>query len=230
MATDSDLTVVCVKWGTKFSVDYVNILHDMVRRHLTVPHRFVCLTDDPSGIACETQPLVPELPYWWGKMMLFGHSLPGRKLFFDLDTVILDNIDGFARYSGPFCVVKPFYRDWGFTSSIMSISPGFGRDTWEKFIRDPRAAMAYTNARADPPWNNGDQRWLELTVPRADYWQDHLPGQLYSYKVHCAKGLPPAAHVVCFHGKPAIHEVGDAWVKQHWRIISADQGAGASSR
>lgn len=230
MARDSDLTVVCVRWGTKYGAEYVNILHDAVRRHLTLPHRFVCLADDPAGIDCETQPLMPGLPYWWGKMVLFSHALPGRKLFFDLDTVILDNIDGFARYDGPFCVVKPFYRDWGITSSIMSIAPGFGRDSWEKFIRDPAAAIAYTHANAVPSWNVGDQRWLELTIPRADYWQDQLPGQLYSYKVHCSKGLPPGAHVVCFHGKPMIHEVSDAWVRQHWRAMKADQGVGDSSR
>ena len=52
IADPRQLTVACLKWGRKYGVDYVNILRDMVRRHLAVPHRFVCLTDDPAGIEC----------------------------------------------------------------------------------------------------------------------------------------------------------------------------------
>ncbi len=135
------LTVACLKWGTKYSVDYVNILYSMVRRHLSAPHRFVCLTDDPAGIACETLPIVPNLPTWWGKLTLFNHPLPGRILYLDLDTVIVDGIDGFAAYDGPFCLIKPFYRDRGFASGVMSIAPDFGRQVWEKFARNPQAAI-----------------------------------------------------------------------------------------
>lgn len=220
MASDAtqQLTVACLKWGTRYSADYVNILHDMVRRHLSVPHRFVCLTDDPAGIDCETMPIVPNLPTWWGKLTLFGHPVPGRILFFDLDTVIVGNIDDFARYCGPFCVVKPVFRDWGYMSSVMSIAPDFGRPVWESFARDPNAAIERCRREADPSWNLGDQRWLELTVPRADYWQDELPGQLVSYKAHCRNGLPHNARVVCFHGRPNPDEVKDSWVLEHWRV------------
>jgi hypothetical protein len=224
MGTDSSppLTVACLKWGDKYGVDYVNILHGMVQRHLSVPHRFVCLTDDPRGIACETLPIVPNLPTWWGKLTLFAHRLPGRILYFDLDTVIVDGIDGFAAYDGPFCLIKPFYRDRGFASGVMSIAPDFGGEVWEKFARNPQAAIDMCRRYAAPPWNLGDQRWLELNIERADYWQDVLPGQLVSYKVHCAGGLPDGSHVVCFHGKPDPHEVGDPWVKEHWRIAGPD--------
>ena len=47
-ATDG-VTVVCVKWGTKYGADYVNRLHRAVRRHLSAARSFVCLTDDPEG-------------------------------------------------------------------------------------------------------------------------------------------------------------------------------------
>jgi len=221
----SELTVACLKWGIKYSVDYVNILHDMVRRNLTVPHRFVCLADNPAGIRCETLPIVPDLPTWWGKLTLFGHPIPGRILYFDLDTVIVGNIDGFAAYDGPFCLIKPFYRGRGFASGVMSIGPDFGSHVWDRFARDPRSAIDFCRRHADPPWNHGDQRWLELNVERADYWQDVLPGQLASYKVHCGAGLPVGARVVCFHGKPDPHELADSWVLHHWRVIAPTQAA-----
>ena len=35
--------VLCIKWGSKYSADYVNNLYSMVERHLSLSHRFVCL-------------------------------------------------------------------------------------------------------------------------------------------------------------------------------------------
>jgi hypothetical protein len=232
MGNDSSrqLTVACLKWGTKYSVDYVNILHGMVQRHLSVPHRFVCLTDDPTGIACETLPIVPNLPTWWGKVTLFNHPVPGRILYLDLDTVIVGSIDEFAAYDGPFCLIKPFYRDRGFASGVMSIGPDFGRHVWEKFARNPQAAIEFCRRHAVPAWNLGDQRWLELNIERADYWQDVLPGQLVSYKVHCAAGLPSGARLVCFHGKPDPHDVADPWVVEAWRTTHVQAGDDDSPR
>lgn len=42
--------VVCMKWGTVYGPEYVNILHHMVQRNLTGPYRFICLTDNPAGL------------------------------------------------------------------------------------------------------------------------------------------------------------------------------------
>ncbi len=44
-----DRVVICMKWGTLYSADYVNVLYNAVRAHLEGPFRFVCLTDDPRG-------------------------------------------------------------------------------------------------------------------------------------------------------------------------------------
>ena len=45
--------VLCIKWGNKFPADYVNKLYRMVERHLSLPHRFVCLTDNTTGLNSE---------------------------------------------------------------------------------------------------------------------------------------------------------------------------------
>ena len=74
--------VICIKWGTKFSFEYVNRLYKMVEKNLTVPHRFVCFTDDSEGILeeIETRPL-PELndtglpEKAWKKLGLFTNQL-----------------------------------------------------------------------------------------------------------------------------------------------------------
>jgi hypothetical protein len=211
------LTVACVKWGTRYGPEYVNVLHDMVERHLTVPHRFTCFTDDPAGVDCETRPIAADMPTWYGKLTLFGHPVPGRVLYFDLDVVIVGNIDGFAEYDGRFCLLKAFNRDWGFNSTIMSIGPDFGHHIWDEFARDPEAAIARCHDEADPPWNHSDQRWIELHVESADYWQDLLPGQVVSYRADCRDGLPPGARVVSFHGHLDPPVAPDPWIRELWR-------------
>ena len=43
-------TVVCMKWGHKYSAEYVNVLSRMVRRHCGIEYRFVCITDDSRSM------------------------------------------------------------------------------------------------------------------------------------------------------------------------------------
>lgn len=57
--------IICMKWGKKYGPEYVNRLYAMVRRHLSGDFRFVCLTDDASGIRSEVEckPIPPlDLP------------------------------------------------------------------------------------------------------------------------------------------------------------------------
>ena len=55
-------TILCMKWGTKYGPEYVNRLHSMVRRHLTIPHRFVCLTDNREGLHADIETFpIPSL-------------------------------------------------------------------------------------------------------------------------------------------------------------------------
>jgi len=213
------LTVVCVSAGDKYGPEYVHRLRDGVARHLSVPHRFICLTDRPHSFECDTLPIPLNLPGWWGKIALFNKDIiPGRKLFLDLDNVIVGSLDDFAAYDGELAVIRPFPgdRDYGINSGLMNIGPGAHHHVWEKFSINPVAAIHFCKAIAVPSWNYGDQRWLELTIPKVDYWQDLIPGQVVSYKFHCKDGLPKPGRVVCFHGKPDPHEVNDSWVLENW--------------
>lgn len=109
--------VICMKWGTAYGPEYVNILAAMVKRTLTVPHRFVCFTDDTAGIHphIETRP-IPEIPLgsapiWSGWRKLASVSpelgLEGTVLFLDLDLILMDNIDCFFDYKpGEFCIIE----------------------------------------------------------------------------------------------------------------------------
>ena len=123
--------VICMKWGTKFGAEYVNRLFKMVEKNLTIPHRFVCFTDNPEGLSdgIEVRPL-PELnddglpEKAWKKLGLFTNQLAdleGEALFLDLDIVIRSNIDCFFEQEGEFFIIK----DWDFPNDIIGNSSVF---------------------------------------------------------------------------------------------------------
>ena len=91
--------VVCLKHGDKYSAEYVNILHNMVQRHTTIPINFVCFTENAQGIdpGIEIRPIPvhPEIKGWWYKPMFFnpGLGLNGTMLYMDLDICLLYTSD-----------------------------------------------------------------------------------------------------------------------------------------
>src|ERR1700735_2583989 len=122
----SRLTFVTVKWGTKYAADYVNILHDMVRRNLPTncDFSFICFTDDAAGIlsGIETRSLPQNLTGWWNKLYLFKQDFveEGSLIFYlDLDTAITGDIGDIAAYDGEFSILRDFYQPSGLNSSLM---------------------------------------------------------------------------------------------------------------
>lgn len=99
--------MVCVKWGTKYSAEYVNKLYLSVMRNIEQSDclcvELVCLTDDTSGILsapnlrCVDLGAEPEWTGWWHKARLFAPDiaphLRGKCVFMDLDTVIVGPLD-----------------------------------------------------------------------------------------------------------------------------------------
>ncbi|RYF05591.1 MAG: hypothetical protein EOO77_28205, partial [Oxalobacteraceae bacterium] len=101
------LTVACVfksfagtAFGHSYDATWVQKLASGAARHLTVPHRFVCLTNMGEIEGVETIPLSNDWPGWWSKVEMFRPGLfDGPVLSFDLDVLFTGNIDHMA---GPF--------------------------------------------------------------------------------------------------------------------------------
>jgi hypothetical protein len=109
--------ILCMKWGTLYGPDYVNVLHNACRKAMAEPFRFVCLTDDATGLAegVESYPL-PDIglapQHWrgggWPKFAVFKrdlYGLTGRALFIDLDTVVLRDLGAFFERPEPFVAI-----------------------------------------------------------------------------------------------------------------------------
>ena len=164
----------------------------------------VCLSDvDVDGVP--TVKLRRDFPKWWAKMNLFSDSIVGDVLFFDLDTVVMGDIN--VLNVGKTTTLRDFYRPHLLGSGLMYIAQEDKKAIWDEFIRCPELHMA-KHSRFPLV---GDQGFLNGRLD-AQRWQDVLPGAVVSYKVHCKQAVPEGAKVVCFHGKPRPWSVREKWI------------------
>ncbi|MBK6585384.1 MAG: hypothetical protein IPG20_21405 [Gammaproteobacteria bacterium] len=93
------LTVWCVKVGDKYTDADVLMLKSQVKRHLSKPHDFWCLSDRKA--TANTVILRDAWPGWWTKLKLFRFAGEGRHLYIDLDSVIVGISSRCFRISYP---------------------------------------------------------------------------------------------------------------------------------
>jgi hypothetical protein len=79
------VSVVCVKWGTKYGVEYVEKLYQSVVRNLDarrVKVTFYCLTDDVTAMdvvpAVHCLRLQDTWQGWWNKIELFSPAIAAQ--------------------------------------------------------------------------------------------------------------------------------------------------------
>lgn len=214
----SENYVICMKWGTQYGPEYVNILHDCVQKHLSIPYKFICYTDDPSGIkdGIETRAL-PEIelgsaPIWagWRKISSLSTKLGipegATALFMDVDLIITGPLDDFFTYKpGKFCIIENWTgmgRGVG-NSSVYRFQIGAHVDVFDDF--EARHEEIYKTMP-------NSQTYMSKTVAKnhqIEWWPDEW---CRSFKRHCVpKGLmrflrkpqlPENCRILVFHGPP----------------------------
>lgn len=187
--------VICIRWGEKYGVDYVNRLYAMVARNITPPFDFYCFTDtfeglDPGITAMELPDLGCDMPKVrqgiWGKSRLWRADLGGLSgpvLFLDLDVVVTGNLDALFEHGSPDDVIltrnpnTPFER-LGQTSlyrfPIEKLAP-----LREEFLADPQGtAEKYVF----------EQRFVTRCTPGGvKFWPK---GWVATFKWHCIRLFP----------------------------------------
>ncbi len=231
------VNVLCIKWGRKYGPEYVNRLRSMVRRHLTRPHRFVCLTDDRTGIEPDIEAFdIPQVGFadfdqrlpWtfghgWLKLTSFKrelYDLRGTTLFIDLDVVIVGSIDEFFEPPGEFVVIKEWdKRDGTGNTSVYRYTIGAHADALEYLAANKDKALSEVR---------NEQEFITGYLGRqgkVSYWPDSW---CRSFKRHCVRPgilcwfqpprLPEGAKIIAFHGKPnppeAIAGVSGKWYRK----------------
>lgn len=223
------ITVACVLTsGGDYDTAYVRRLQAGVAASLSIPYRFVCLSD--VDVPCECIPLVHGWPGWWAKMELF--ELLGPLLYFDLDTIITGKINQLAEWivqsEKSLLMLRGFYRQdrcsgiLGWSGDVSRIFHRFYKEhiNGSGFKQKPNKTYAF----AGQQHFRGDQEWLthylknvdnQLSVTMA---QDVMPG-IYSYKVDVRQTdkVPNDAKIICFHGRPRPTELPEGHeLRAHW--------------
>ncbi len=206
------LTVVCVlRSGGDYVPAHVLALRDGVRRHLKMPHTFVCLTDlcdEVASAGIVTRRLSNNWPGWWSKIELFHPAIrdwdptfEDRVFYADLDTIIAGPLDDIVL-GHQFTVLRNFWRDDRIGSGLMAWDTDLS-EIYRRFASDPEGWMR--EYKTPDKW--GDQQFIFDNSPiQPERWQDKHPGRVVSYKrdivrLHRGK-VPPEASIICYHGRP----------------------------
>lgn len=208
-----EITIACVRAGTKYPARYVEILADMVGRCMPAgkPYKIVCFTDQPETFQNVNNRPLPDVHGWWAKLAMFSPEAfesGERVLFFDLDTILVGLLTDIVEYKGDFAILRDVYRPDGMQSSVMMWTAGKVDHIWHKWLEAGK-----------PEVEGGDQIWIEQTLGlEPDILQDKFPGQFVSYKLQCLQGPPADAKVVFFHGWPKPDELTDGWAADFWKV------------
>ena len=223
------INFVCVYYGTKYSLDYVQVLYNMVQRHLTIPHKFICFSDHVKPQKILTGDIefrkFKDSHYegWWNKMQLFREEsdLKGPCLYMDLDVVLLDNINDLATFGDDmtFGVINDFnILTKEYNSSIMKFNNEVATDlVWKPFLQQKTELMKL----------QGDQNAMSKLVKGSKYLKVMPDEWSYSYKWFSRQDprfdkskwtfeKKDKAKVAVFHGRPFPHESTQEWVKKEW--------------
>jgi hypothetical protein len=182
-----------------YTPEWVNRLYRGFKRNLTVPFRFVVLTDKEYQFTrgVEQELLSTEEPTW--ASMIEPFRIDGPLIVVGLDTIVRSNIDHMAR--------------WCETAKTIALpkSPG------KPYACNGVALVPQGQTRIYTDWaGENDMEWLR-TFPHV-FTDDLWPGQIESYKCYVRPKGTRQTRIVYFHGSPKMQDLVETeWVKRHWR-------------
>jgi hypothetical protein len=231
----------CVIHGAGYDFTYVDRLYSMLNRHLSRGARLHVYTEATRPVPghmirhdlTEWPGVSGRKRSWWYKMQLFNSDhFRGQLLYFDLDTVIVSNIDWIVNLSPVFFwTLRDFRSLWRpdlhtMNSSVMYWNTQNWNSIWTQFEQQGIQRIGLRHQ------HGGDQDYLNTVIPankrrfldeqRIVSWRwTALDGGM-NFKNRTYKRpnrgtiLSPATSVLVFHGDPKPHEVNDVVIKQHW--------------
>lgn len=224
--------VICIKWGDRYSSKSVNRLYRTVLKNTKYEINFFCFTDNAKDldkdIIVKSLPILKNLEkincdIYLKEVGLCDNNLGNmnrqRVLYFDLDTVIVDNIDSFFDLpkDDEFYIIK----DWNSIGSRVGQAScyswvigtiGFIKDFFEEnydevYRKFLTASQEYLSDKVIEKYN------------KLNFWPKDW---CKSFKFHClptplipflrrmkmAK-IPKGAKIICFHGAPKASDAAN---------------------
>lgn len=231
------LGVVCFQWNNgyrEYLPEYVNILARAVKRHLPIPHRFFCVTDETKGFSADVEvietpekarefgrmpsPEGPRFPSSYRRLWAFSEEakcLGDRVMMLDIDCVITGDLTPLFAPQDDFVGWRPSSL-WGKENRVAGGTwlhrTGTKTELWNEF-----SAEAARKARA-AGFRGSDQAWISYRLgPKVALWPQHSGiYQAQQMKKQGFNVLPKDARIVHMNGrvKPwALRHI--PWVREH---------------
>lgn len=221
------LTIVGWLWKQEkskvtYTPEHVNTWAKMLHRNVTLPHRFVLLTDQ---LDADYDPLIEPVPLWddwrtikndnWGankahcyvRLKAFSEEaselLGQRFVSIDLDCVVLQNLDDLFDRPDDFLIYRrqvqaiPFDQINAYQGSMWMMTAGARKQVWEKFngMESIHAARKYMGT---------DQAWYRHILGPDEKGWSTLDG-VYGWpairrELRWKRTPPPDARIVFFYG------------------------------
>jgi len=234
------LAVTCFLWrdpardsrGYTFKDDYVRILRNMVRRHLSIEHKFVCVSDheidDIQTLPIDMSKHIPGTVY--ARLMQhrrdYGDLIKASRVMnLDIDMVVTGSLDHLIRRTEPLVLFRnPNWPQPGrafFQSSFQLFTPGSHPELYEAFDPNDKDLVESINWR----FGGREQAWLSEVVdwyatPFVDE-RDGVYGAGRLNSTGLGSDLPANACLVTVPGARAPWQEGvqqqHPWIKEHWR-------------
>lgn len=212
------ITVACVlRQGGKVGYDasWVKKLQNSVARNLTLPHRFVCLSD--CDVDCERIELDTTGAGFWAKLQLFR---PGQfdtpVLYIDLDAVICQNIDSIVDHVHNQKFVMWLEPRMNIHSSALMWWQGDHSHLWDLYKSQPEEHWKRLHTEKH---SYGDQGFIADHVEHT-LFQDHMPREWFHLTSKRDNdfdfGQVKVLQFIKTHTKPSTLP-DHPMVKQHWR-------------
>lgn len=221
------------KGRTSYQAHHVNIWADMVRRHLSLPHRLACVTDTPEGIDPRIDIIEPpgdfesvSIPTWpeprpqcLRRIAMFrpdaARIFGERFVCMDTDCVVFDSLDPLFDTDADFKMYRGTSYDRPYNGSMLLMTAGARPQVYERFTPE-RAAFAGVQ------YLGSDQAWISYVLGRGEETWSHRDGVIWYESRHNIDA--PVARVMFFPGSPKPWNlIREEWIAKHYH---ADPRAG----
>lgn len=234
------ISVVCFKWKpgparplpsqsvVGYTAAHVNTLKNMVRRHLHVPHEFVCITDDDTNLDSD----IRTIPLWdkcrdqgacYNRLFAYSKEaafIGSEILMIDLDAVIVGDITPLVRTGHDFVINKYRGNDRPgqyYNGGLVYMKAGARSEIWDDF--DPKATPGLMDVQNAEKYRVGsDQAWISCRLGPNEAVFDAHDGVYEA--LWMSDVLPLNARLVLFAGPrdPSLAEFQARypWIAAHY--------------
>ena len=230
--------VICMKWGTLYAAHYVNRLYASVSRNMKRKFRFLCFTDNATGIAqqVECHPLTEvqfsasEKDRRWLKLGIFRNSLAnleGPCLFLDLDVVITESIDDLFDYApGKFCISHDWWMPYKHLRAKLVNLPKIGNTSVFRFEAGTlEYVLTHFEKNSDQIISQYSLEQEYITRAVEDQIQWWPASWIRSFRRHCRPAfplnllkqpsVPSGAKIIAFHGLPKLDDAAAGYMSRY---------------